>query len=74
MHLVVNGQEVVGELPPFVYGLIAIAVFTALQFVLWSYRNVSNRHTHAGTPEEGLHAGGPGADVHGDGHPRDGQR
>lgn len=31
--------------PSFVFGLIAIAVFTTLGLVTWSYRNVANRHS-----------------------------
>jgi heme/copper-type cytochrome/quinol oxidase subunit 2 len=35
------------ELPfeAWVYGVIALVVFAALGFVLWSYRDVANRHS-----------------------------
>ena len=32
--------------PTFVIGAIAMAVFIALAFVTWSYRDVANRHDH----------------------------
>ncbi|MDY7544133.1 MULTISPECIES: hypothetical protein [unclassified Cryobacterium] len=31
-------------MPTFVYGLIALATFGALGGVVWSYRDVANRH------------------------------
>jgi heme/copper-type cytochrome/quinol oxidase subunit 2 len=31
-------------MPIFVYGVIALVVFAALGFVVWSYRDVANRH------------------------------
>ncbi|HSP75601.1 MAG TPA: hypothetical protein VLO31_05240 [Cryobacterium sp.] len=31
-------------MPILVYGLIALVIFTALGFVVWSYRDVANRH------------------------------
>lgn len=38
-------------LPPIVFPLIAICVFTLLGFVAWSYRDVANRHN--GKPVRG---------------------
>jgi len=32
--------------PAFVFGAIAMALFIALAFVTWSYRDVANRHSH----------------------------
>jgi hypothetical protein len=29
---------------PFVFGIITLVVFAALGFVMWSYRDVANRH------------------------------
>jgi heme/copper-type cytochrome/quinol oxidase subunit 2 len=31
-------------MPTFVYGLIALVVFGSLAAVVWSYRDVANRH------------------------------
>ena len=53
---------------PWVYGLTALVIFTALQLVIWSFRNVAHRHTR-GAAGAADHAGAPGANVHGDGHP-----
>ncbi len=32
--------------PPVVFALIAAIVFVVLAFVMWSYRDVANRHSH----------------------------
>jgi hypothetical protein len=32
-------------MPPLAYGAIAAAVFVALGIVMWSYRDVANRHS-----------------------------
>jgi protein-S-isoprenylcysteine O-methyltransferase Ste14 len=31
--------------PTWVYGLVALIIFAALGFVLWTYRDVANRHS-----------------------------
>ncbi|WEO75776.1 hypothetical protein BJQ94_10280 [Cryobacterium sp. SO2] len=31
--------------PTWVYGLVALIIFAALGFVLWSFRDVANRHS-----------------------------
>jgi protein-S-isoprenylcysteine O-methyltransferase Ste14 len=50
--------------PTWVYGLVALVIFAALGFVLWSYRDVANRHNakadayaaaHGGTASHGGH-------------------
>jgi heme/copper-type cytochrome/quinol oxidase subunit 2 len=55
-------------IPTWAYGVISLVVFFALAFVLWNYRDVSNRHqakadayaaAHGGTP--GHAAPGPGS-------------
>ncbi len=45
-------------MPPIAFGGIALALFTALAFVVWSFRDVANRHTKSGS----------GHDSHGAGH------
>ncbi len=32
--------------PPFVFAIVAAAVFVALAFVTWSFRDAANRHSH----------------------------
>lgn len=53
---------------PWVLGVVVLCVFTALAFVLWTYRDVANRHSHKADPDAAQHAGAPGAYHHGDGH------
>ncbi len=54
---------------PIIFGLIALAVFAALAIVVWTYRDVANRHTHQASPDAAAHAGAPGASHHSSGHP-----
>jgi hypothetical protein len=61
-------HEIALPFEPFVFGLIALAIFAALLGVLWSYRDVANRHTHHAAPDAAAHAGAPGASHHGSGH------
>jgi heme/copper-type cytochrome/quinol oxidase subunit 2 len=53
--------------PAIVFGLIALVVFAALAAVMWSYRNVSNRHprksaAYSATHDPHGHADRTGAD------------
>jgi hypothetical protein len=45
--LAAETHEVVNELPmpPIMFGVIAAAVFALLGLVVWSYRDVANRHS-----------------------------
>ncbi|MCY7289446.1 MAG: hypothetical protein LH624_14670 [Cryobacterium sp.] len=36
--------EVALPMPTFLYGIVGLVVFAALGFVVWSYRDVANRH------------------------------
>jgi len=47
-------------MPPIAFALVAVAVFTALGFVTWSFRDVANRHSNKTSK--------PGHDSHGAGH------
>jgi hypothetical protein len=58
-------------IPPWAFGAIAFAVFSVLCIILWSYRDVANRHSHKAAPHAADHAGAPGATRHGAGHPSD---
>ena len=59
-------------MPTWAYGAIAIVVFIALSFVVWSFKDVANRHSHRSGPDAAAHAGAPGATHHGSGHPTQG--
>jgi hypothetical protein len=59
-------------MPTWAFGAIAIALFISLAFVVWSFRDVANRHSHRSAPDAAAHAGAPGATHHGSGHPTQG--
>lgn len=40
-------------LPPLVFGIIAMSVFVLLAFVVFSYRDVANRHDHKNSSSQG---------------------
>lgn len=46
-------QQVDLPFPPFVFALIAAGIFVALAFVVWSFRDVANRHSHKTTGRPG---------------------
>ena len=56
-------------MPPWGFGLTAIIIFAVLGFVIWTYRDVANRHSHRTGPHAAEHATAPGATHHGTGHP-----
>jgi hypothetical protein len=72
---VVAAEEAAAQLPmePWVFGVLALCVFACLGFVLFTYRDVANRHPHKATPDAADHAGAPGATHHGAGHPTPGR-
>jgi hypothetical protein len=39
-----EAERVALPMPTFVYGLIALVTFASLGVVVWSYRDVANRH------------------------------
>ncbi|MDX6232651.1 MAG: hypothetical protein QOH68_1642 [Nocardioidaceae bacterium] len=59
-------------MPTWAFGAIALAVFAVLGVVIWSYRDVANRHSHKAGPGAADHAAAPGATHHGTGHPTQG--
>ncbi len=59
-------------MPTWAYGAIALAIFAVLGFVIWTYRDVANRHSHKAGPGAAEHAAAPGATHHGTGHPTQG--
>lgn len=40
-------------MPAIMYGVIAMAVFILLAFVVYSYRDVANRHDHKSSTSQG---------------------
>ncbi|NNC10815.1 hypothetical protein HII28_02820 [Planctomonas sp. JC2975] len=54
---------------PWALGVVVLCVFAALAFVVWTYRDVANRHSHKAEADAAQHAGAPGAFHHGAGHP-----
>ncbi len=41
--------------PAIVFGIIGIVTFTALALVMWSYRDVANRHPHKSAQHDASH-------------------
>ncbi|HEY8588348.1 MAG TPA: hypothetical protein VIL55_02235 [Naasia sp.] len=62
--LAASEQHVELPMPAFMYGLIFAIGFTVLALVMWSYRNVANRHSQV--------SGQPGGDGSGHGTAKDG--
>ena len=58
-------------MPPWAFGAVAITFFAVLCVIMWSFRDVANRHSHKSGPHAAEHAGAPGATHHGAGHPSD---
>lgn len=50
---IVHYQEIPME--PILYGVIALAVMMGLALVTWSYRDVSNRHSHKSSSQQAGH-------------------
>ncbi len=44
-------------MPTWAYGLIALVLFAALGFVLWTYRDVANRHASKADAYAASHGG-----------------
>lgn len=42
-------------MPSVIYGVVVLGLLGALGFVTWSYRHVSNRHSHKATAASGHH-------------------
>lgn len=42
-------------IPAFMYGAIAMTSFLALAGIVWSYRNVANRHDHKTSSQQAHH-------------------
>ena len=51
-------------LPLLAYPAVALVVFVALAAVLWSYRDVANRHSAKAEAYAKAHGGGPSAGGH----------
>jgi heme/copper-type cytochrome/quinol oxidase subunit 2 len=51
-------------MPTWLYGMIALVVFAALGFVLWTYRDVANRHNAKADAYAAAHGGARSHDGH----------
>jgi len=58
-----GSQESVLPFPPYVFAITAAAVFIFLAFVVWSFRDVANRHSQR-TGGNGGHGAGQGSAAH----------
>lgn len=54
--------------PTWVFGVIPLVLFLALGLIMWTYRDVANRHTHKAEAHATDHAASAGATSHGSGH------
>jgi hypothetical protein len=50
-------QHVQLPIPTWLYGVIALVAFTVLAIVLWSFKDVSNRHALQGDAYAAAHGG-----------------
>lgn len=51
-------------MPTWAYGLIALVLFTALGFVIWTYRDVANRHADKSKDYAASHGGASNGSGH----------
>lgn len=59
-----EAEHVALPLPIWAYPLIAVLLFVALGAVLWSYRDVANRHNAKADAYAAAHGGAPGHGGH----------
>lgn len=55
--------------PIWVFGVGPLVIFIVLGCIVWTYRDVANRHFHKAEANAAGHAQSPGATTHGAGHP-----
>ena len=60
--LAAEEEHVALALPLWAYGTIPLVLFAVLAFVLWNYRNVSNRHVIKAEAYAATHTGATGPD------------
>ncbi len=51
-------------MPTWAYGVVALVIFFALAVVLWSFRDVANRHHAKAAAYAAAHGGAPGHGGH----------
>ena len=56
-------------IPSFLFGIIGAIFFIFLAAVLWSYKDVANRHGYPHDPDATQHATSTGSESHHSGHP-----
>lgn len=62
--LLAEAQHVALPIPTWAYGVIALVLFLVLALVLWSFKDVSNRHALKADRYAASHGGAPSHDVH----------
>lgn len=60
LALLAEAEHVSLPIPTWAYGVIALVAFLVLAFVLWSFRDVSNRHALQGDAYKAAHTDVPG--------------
>jgi protein-S-isoprenylcysteine O-methyltransferase Ste14 len=51
-------------MPTWAYGVVALVIFFVLAIVIWSFRDVSNRHAAKANAYAAAHGGAPGHGGH----------
>ena len=67
--IVAQAEQPLRKLPfsEWYFGAIALGIFAVLAYVVWTYRDVANRHAHKPVVGATEHAGAPGVASHGTG-------
>jgi hypothetical protein len=59
-----EAEHVALPMPTWAYGLTGLIIFGALGFVVWTYRDVANRHQAKAAAYAAAHGGGSGHGGH----------
>jgi hypothetical protein len=62
--LMAETEHIALPMPTWAYGAIALVVFFVLSVVIWSFRDVSNRHSAKADAYAAAHGGGHGHTGH----------
>ncbi len=59
-----EAEHVALPMPTWAYGALGLVIFFALGFVVWTYRDVANRHQAKAAAYAAAHGGGHGPSGH----------
>lgn len=59
-----EAEHVALPMPTWAYGALGLVIFFALGFVVWTYRDVANRHQAKAAAYSAAHGGGHGPSGH----------